>query len=140
VDVVGRPAVAADPASGDPIEDDAGRDVDIDGGVEPARPEEALELLRLDPRPGEAVENEAVVDGVVLGQALGDDPDHDVVGNQLAPFHELLGLEAERGPRRHRGPEHVTGRDVGRAEVLRDPNRLSALARPLLTEDEEPYP
>src|SRR5688500_125042 len=124
--VVGRAAGATDPATRDPVDDDFGGHVDVDGGVEPARPEEALELLGLDPGAGEAVEDEPDVDDVLFRQPFGDDPDHDVVGNEFAALHELLGFEAEGRARDGRGAEHVTGRDVGHAVVPCHPERLSA--------------
>src|SRR5687767_7651125 len=138
-DVVGRAAGATDTAPRDPVDHDFGGHVDVDGGVEPSRPEETLELLGLDPGAGEAVEDEPDVDDVLLRQPFGHDPDDDVVGDQLAALHELLGFEAERGAGGGGRPEHVTGRDVGHAVVRCHPDSLSAFARPLLAEDEEPY-
>src|SRR6478672_5284674 len=42
-------------------------------------------------------------------QPLGDQPDHDVVGHERAPFHDVAGLAAKLGPGRHGRPQHVSG-------------------------------
>ena len=71
----------------------------------------SLQVVGLAGRAGEPVE-QPPTDGVVLGEPLLDEPDHDVVGQEVPGVHELLGLAAELGAVLDRGAEHVAGRDV----------------------------
>ena len=57
------------------------------------------------------------------------DPDHDLVGDELAAVHERLGLAPDRRPRLHRRAQHVAGRDLRDAELLDQALGLRALAR-----------
>jgi hypothetical protein len=86
---------------------------------------------------GIAVEEEAVLGDVGLGEALGHDPVDQVVTHQVAGVHQGPGLQAQLGPGGHRGAQHVAGGDVDRAVGLDEPGRLCALSRPLAAEDDE---
>jgi hypothetical protein len=46
---------------------------------------------------------------VVFGQALPDDADNDIVGNELAAVNILLGLESDGSTVLHRGSEYISG-------------------------------
>ena len=76
----------------------------------------------------EAVEQEAVL-AVVLGDALFDQAENDVVGYQTAGIHHFLGFQAQRGARFHRGTQHIAGGDLGNGKFFLDELRLSALTR-----------
>jgi hypothetical protein len=56
-----------------------------------------------------------VLDHIGLVEAVLDDPQHDVVGQQLAVVEVLLGLEAEVGALVDGLAQDVTGGDVGAA-------------------------
>ena len=56
---------------------DGDGDVEVDGGVDAALADDALERLGLRDRAGESVEQDAVLLDVGLGQSLGHDAVHD---------------------------------------------------------------
>ena len=75
----------------------------------------------------EAVQQEAVA-GVLGLHAGPDHPDDDLVGDEFAGAHVLLGLAAQLAPGGDLGAEHVAGRDVGELEVQSEPLGLSPFA------------
>ena len=77
--------------------------------------------------------------GVGLVDALVDDADDDVVGDQRARFHHRFGLEADRRARRHRGAQHVAGRELRNAVFLHQPRRLGAFAGARRPEQDQPH-
>ena len=122
-------AGAAGTATGQPpdhlvvVDDELEHHVELDAAVG----EHVVEDLGLRDRAREAVEQEAAV-RVVLGQPVADHVDGDVVRDEVAPVHERLGLEPERGPLADVRAEDVAGRDLGHREVLGDELRLCPLA------------
>src|SRR3954452_7931552 len=113
------------------------RRVDEQRGGEPALA--ALHLLGQRPglsaRAREAVEQEAVV-ALVL-DLVEDHRDDEVVGDELALVHVVLGLPAELGALAPVLAQQVARADVGHAEVLGQPGRLGALARARGPEQDE---
>jgi hypothetical protein len=73
-----------------------------------------LQRVCLDHGPGKSVEEESLL-AVRLRDPLLDQAQDDVIRDQTAGVHDLLGLQPQRSPRLHRRPQHVAGRD------LRDP-------------------
>jgi hypothetical protein len=131
-------AALADPAAGQPPDGLVVGHVDEQDGRELAAElrQRLVERLRLGDRAREPVEQEAVA-GLVALHALEDDADDDVVGDELAPVHVLLGLLPELGALRDGGPQHVPGRDVGQVEVLLQALGLGALPGPRGAEQDE---
>ena len=93
-------AALAHPPAGEPVEHDLARHVDVDRDVERVAVEHPVELLGLLQRAREPVEHEAVVERAARREALLDDADDDLVGDELARVHVPLGLEPERGAQR----------------------------------------
>ena len=87
-------------------------------------------LHRLGLRDGarEAVEQEAV-GAIGLRDALLDQADDDVVADQAASVHHLLGGQAERRAGLDRGAQHVAGGDLRDAVVLADGASPACLCR-----------
>ncbi len=77
---------------------------------------------------------------VGLIQSVGNDPDHDLVRHQPAAGHDVLGLEADRRLRGHRGAQHFTGRELNDTVPLNQPLRLRSLARPRRPEKNQSHP
>ena len=96
-----------------------------------------VELARLVQRAREPVEHEAAAERTARDHALLDDADDDLVGHELARVHVALRLEPERGSLRGLRAEHVAGRDVDHAEVIRQTGRLRALPGTLPPEQHE---
>ena len=67
-----------------------------------------------------------------------DDADHDLVADQAAGVHDLLGHQAELGALADGGAQHVAGGDVRHDEVARQAHALGALAGALAPEDDQP--
>jgi len=76
---------------------------------------------------GETVEQEAL-GAVWLRDAFLDQADDDVVTDQLASVHHLLGLQPERGAGLDGRAQHVAGRDLGDTVVLAQKCSLGAFA------------
>src|SRR5690606_17569572 len=76
---------------------------------------------------GKAVEQVAV-GAIGLLQAIADQADDDLIRNQAAGFHDLLGLQAKGGAGLDGGAQHVAGRDLRNAEALADERRLRSLS------------
>jgi len=89
--------------------------------------EEFVQGLGLGHGAREAVEDEAPF-GVRLGQALADDADDQLVGDQFAPFHDGLGLLPQGGAGGHRRAQQVTGGDLGDLVLFHQALGLGALA------------
>ena len=62
-------------------------------------------------------------------QAVADQAEHDVVGDQLAGIHHGLGLAAELGAARHRVAQQIAGRHLRHAVFGLQALRLRSLAR-----------
>ena len=135
--VVG-PAVDADPAGGQPAQDLAGVDLDVDGQVEVERGQDVGQPLGLGHRAGAPVEDEAPGPDVALAQPLGHHVHDQVVAQQLAPVHLVLGLLPDGRALLDRGAQHVPGRDMGHHVVVGEAHTLRPLACPLFAEDNEP--
>ena len=74
---------------------------------------------------------------VRLLEPVGDDADDDLVGDELARIHHRLGLHADRRAGRHRGAQHVAGRELRNAVLRDDARGLSALARPRRPQEDQ---
>ena len=75
----------------------------------------------------EAVEQKAL-GAIGLGDALLDQADDDVVADQAAGVHHLLGLHAQRRAGLDGGAQHVAGGDLRDAVLLADEGGLRAFA------------
>ena len=74
---------------------------------------------------------------VGLGEAIDDDPDHHVVGDQVAGVHQGARPQAQFGALGDGGAQHVTGGNVDRSVGLDEAHALRALAGALATQDDE---
>jgi hypothetical protein len=99
--------------------------------------ENLLERLSLGRSPREAVQEEAVLDHVGLGEAIDDDPDHHVVGDQVAGVNQGARPQAQFGALGDGGAQHVAGGDVDRSVGLDEAHALRALAGALAAQDDE---
>ena len=126
--VVGVPGRAADPPPGHAPDQLLGRDVDQDGGRDPrAAPGERLvERRGLDRRAREAVEDDAR-GRVGPAEPLQEEPDRDLVGDELPRVHVATRLHAQGCPVAHGGPEEVPGGDHRDPEPFREQRGLGAL-------------
>jgi hypothetical protein len=100
-----------DETAGDTRDEQAVVDAELDGVLERllAGLEHVVEALGLGNGAREAVEDEArLALGVVLELAL-DHANHDLVADETALVHDLLGLSAQLGLLCDLGAEHVTG-------------------------------
>ena len=129
VDVVDVTVLAADPPPGDPPDDEVIARLEQQHGGQAAfvRVELDAQRVGLLDRPREAVEQEAVA-SVIVAEPLEDHADDHRVGHQITRVHVLLGEQSELGLRFARRTQHVAGRDVRQAEVLRQERGLGALA------------
>ena len=129
--VVAGPAAGAGIASDDAADELVLVDLELDHPVELAavRGEHFVELLRLRGSARIAIE-----DGAGFrphrGQLGVDQRGDDLVGDQLARFHDRLGLDADRRAGGDRGAQHVAGRKLAHAALLDQPRRLGPLACP----------
>ncbi len=89
--------------------------------------EHRRQRLRLRDVARKAVEDETVR-GVGPRQALADQGEHQVVGDQLAGVHRRLGPEAQLGAARNRIAQQIAGGNLGHAALLGEPLCLGALA------------
>ena len=71
------------------------------------------------------------------GEALLDDRQHQLVGDQLARLHDPGDLTSEVGAGGDGLAQHVARRDVGRPVVVGEADGLRALAGALTAEDDE---
>ena len=107
--MVVRAAVFADPTTGDAVEDDLGGHLEAQHRVERMiGGDDQLELLGLGKRAREPVEDEAAFEELAR-EALVDDLDDGLVGNELARVHVALGFETGRCARGRGGAEQFTG-------------------------------
>src|SRR5438552_1995501 len=109
------------------LEDDGDRFADLAQHV--------VERLCLGERAREAVQDEAVL----AREALADQADHQVVGDELARVVDRLDTLSELGLARHRLAQDVAGGDVGKAVLGLDPLGLCPLPRALRTKEENPH-
>jgi len=132
-------ALLAHAPAGEALERGLARQGDQEDAAErlAAAREQRVERPRLRQRARKTVEEEAAlaVGGV---EALGDEVDHDLVGDQPALLHGAPGLEPERRAAAHRLAQQVAGRDVARAEAARQQHRLRPLACARHSHDEVP--
>lgn len=109
--VVGAARGGVDEAAGDAGDQQGVVDLELDGVLQRGLllGQHLVEGLGLGDRPGEAVEDEAAL-ALLVGLELAlDHADDDVVADEAAGVHDLLGLLAERGLLGDLGSEHVTG-------------------------------
>ena len=97
--------------------------------------EHRIESLGLGHRPREPVEHEAVL----VREALSDQVDHEVVGNEISPFENRLHLQAELRALGDRRAQDVSGGDVRDVVERRDPPRLRSFPAALGAEDEDSH-
>ena len=97
--------------------------------------EHGVERLCLRERSREPVEDEAVL----AREPLTDEVDHEIVRDEVAALENRLDLPPELAPLGHRGAEDVTRRDVRRPSGISDALCLSAFARPLRAQDQDPH-
>ena len=64
----------------------------------------------------------------VVVELLLDHADHDLIADEAARVHDLLGLDAERGALGDLLAEHIARGEVANAELVLDVGRLRALA------------
>src|SRR3989338_1561466 len=133
--VVDGVASRAGEAAAQALEELVLRDREVDHEVD-AR--EGCQSFGLRERAGEAVEDEALA-AIVPGDALLEDAEREVVGDQVARVDEGLHLAAERAPRGHGGAEEVARADGRDAESCGEPRGLRALARALRAEEDEDH-
>ena len=114
-----------DAATGHAFNDFGVRHLDFENEVD--RDACGLKGFSLRNRTGEAVE-EGAVHGVGLREAVLDETDDDVVGDELTLVHHGLGSQTERGARLDGGTKHVARGDLGNTELFADELGLRALA------------
>ena len=124
-DVVRPPRRDVDAPAAHPLDDRRVGDVDLEDVVE--LDAGRLERVGLDDRAREAVEEEAG-GAVGLGDPLLDEAEDDVVADERARVHHLLGRQAERRSGLDGGAQHVAGRDLRDAEAAADEGGLRSLA------------
>ena len=95
----------------------------------PFSAQHAVERLGLRHGAREAVEDEAVA-GIRLVDAIGDDRNDDVVRDEIAPVHDVLGLESDRRSGPDRGAQHVAGGELHNPVFGDQALRLGALPGP----------
>ena len=97
--------------------------------------EHRIQSLGLGHGPREPVEDEAVL----VGEALTDQVDHEVVGNEISAFENRLDLQAELRALGDRRPQDVSGGDMRDVVERRDPPRLRSFSAALRAEDENSH-
>ena len=90
--------------------------------------EHAGEAFRLRDRARKSIEQEPAL-GVGLAETIGDEIQHDLIGDELALVDELFRARAERRVRLDGCSQHVAGGDVWNLENLGQPDRLSPFPR-----------
>ena len=126
-----------DPPPADALRQHRVRDVqrdDVPHRLAPAR-EHLVKHLRLLDRAREPVEDEPAR-AVLLLDAVFDDGDDEVVGDQAAGLHHGLGLNADLGARGDGGAKHVAGGELRDAHLGDDLRRLRAFPRPGRAEED----
>ena len=71
--------------------------------------------------------------------ALGDDRVDDVVRDELAPVHDVLGLQPDRRTGLDRGAQHVAGRELHNPVFGDEALSLCALPGPRRAEQYQPH-
>ena len=125
LDVIGAAGGHVHAAAAHAIDDLAVRHVDLEHEVD--RDAGILHGIGLRNGAGEAVEHVTVL-AIGLLEAILDQTDDDVVANQAAGIHDLLGLQAQRGAGLDGGAQHVAGGNLRNAEFFLDEVGLGALA------------
>ena len=103
-----------------------------------AAPQHGVERLGLAQCARETIEDKTLV-RVRLVQPVGNDADDDIVRHQPAAGHDILGLEADRRLRRHRGAQHLSGGELNDAVPMNQSLRLRSLARPRRPEKDQSH-
>ena len=117
-------------AGGDPFHQSLVVNLESDDQVNlgAAAGEHGVERLSLGQGPREAVEDRAA--GLLgLWQALLDQGDDDLIGDQLAPLHDALDALAKLGARADGRAQHVAGGELDHALLTHQPLGLGALPR-----------
>jgi hypothetical protein len=129
LDVEDVSLLGADPPAAEAPHDLVVRDVDQErrGQAATELAHLRVECLGLAGGTREAVEDEPVA-RLLLGDAVGDQPHHHLVRDQVASVHVLLCLPAELGAVAHRRAQDVPGGVVGQAEILLQSLPLGPLA------------
>src|SRR5690554_2165456 len=136
--VIGLSTVKTNSSPNDPLNDGLDGHIEGDNTIDLAskRGEQLVKRFRLSDRAGEAVKDGPTL-GIVLGEALLDELDHKLIGNQLPGAHELIEALTEIGSRRALGAHHVARGDLGRVQLLGEEFCLRALTRTGRSEEEK---
>ena len=99
---------------------------------------DVVERAGLRHRAWEPVEDVATTHCVGLAETLANYTHHDLVADQTALVHHLLGHQAQLGSFTNGGTQHVARADVRHDEMARQPHALCALASALAPEQDQP--
>ena len=122
--MIGRAALRADPAAGQPLDDDVIRELQFDRNVDLRELGKFISLIN---STREAVQHIAVRTIRFL-KALTDNRNHYVIGHERAGFDVALGFETGFGAFAHRFAEDFTGGDLRNAQFFGQELRLGTLA------------
>ena len=120
-----------------PPRDDVIRHIEVDRPVHRVRRQQGEQPVGLRFGSRKAVQQKAG-GGIGRFEALGHDPQDQIVADKLARVHHLFGLAAQRGAIGHRGTQHVARGDMRDAIALDQQLALRALAGSLLAQDDQP--
>mmetsp|Transcript_71769 Transcript_71769/g.156213 ORF Transcript_71769/g.156213 Transcript_71769/m.156213 type:complete len:342 (+) Transcript_71769:52-1077(+) len=129
LDMVGPARCLVDPTAADSLLQDGGVDVEShdEGDGLTRLGEHLVEGLGLRLGSREPIQDETRL-AVIRLDAVSDDADDNLVADQSACSHHLLGLLANLGAGRHGLAKHVAGGELWDAEHLDNPGSLGALA------------
>src|SRR5262249_9423047 len=116
-------------------------DLHLDHSVElqPLGSQHFIQRFGLGDRAREPIQDEAAL-GIGLVDALGNQPDHDVIRDELSRLHDRLGLFADLGAGRDRSAQHVARGELPRPVAVLDALGLGALSGTRRTQKYEIHP
>src|SRR5262245_60987690 len=128
--MIALPAMGAGEAASDALDQNIVVDVHDDHCIErlAAILEQAVKSLGLGYRTRKTVEDEASTAGILI-EALSDQLDDEIVGNEVTALHDLAGSAAELAAGSNRGSQHVPRRELGERTGVFEQLRLGAFAR-----------
>mmetsp|Transcript_122525 Transcript_122525/g.381404 ORF Transcript_122525/g.381404 Transcript_122525/m.381404 type:complete len:572 (+) Transcript_122525:2078-3793(+) len=130
--MVDVPGLRVDPAVGGPPDQHLVGHLQREDAVDP---DLAQEGLRLFARAGETVQQAAALLHVCLSQAVADEANDELVGDEATPVHEVLCLQAQLSATSAQVAEDVAGREMHKAKFIHERPALRALSRRRRAED-----